>query len=568
MLGAGLDNVILDQLEVDPASPNRVRFNVLTRGRRDALLLKLAGASSGTTFRVELEPTKEEGIGRPETVRPAADLPAESLTLPFVELADGRLERELRVGQNTDRVTIEIVDRDAALDRDFEYTDMEGVRPGDYYYVRVTQLDSGRAWSSPFWVGEQAARARSGANASRGDDHPAAWSRGARATLRPPARPDQGKLRYARAPRLLTAAWPLSSRRPRCCARTEGQSRGDYLDRELRARVEKLEARGGRRTDHGRERARTLGDDLWKWANAYALDGGVIPIDVPSNVRQVTLDALAEASGGGRATPPSSTSSCASSQFKEKEPDALGTLRFASTAPIEAESFTTVEEIYTVGARALEPGATHPDRPPDACPIRARCSTRIRPRTTTCRSARRTPARAGRSCASRSAALHSTRLKDQPNLAFQLEAGRVEPGETVTVTFGDKSGGSRGFRVQTWSTDLLLLPIYVDFAGDGLFLSMRLARPHGDRAAGGRWRRASFVPSIVGAGRAVPALGAQRGPLVQSQQRADSRLRRPARRQAVAQAAGRRQRLAVDRRRAHRRSRASTASRSSRATAR
>ncbi len=155
VLGAGLDNVILDQFEVDPASPNRVRFNILTRGRRDALLLKLTGASSGTTFRVELEPTKEEGIGRPDTVRPAAELPAESLTLPFVELTDGRLERELRVGPNTDRVTVEIVDRDAALDRDFEYTDMEDVRPGDYYYVRVTQLDSGRAWSSPFWVGER-----------------------------------------------------------------------------------------------------------------------------------------------------------------------------------------------------------------------------------------------------------------------------------------------------------------------------------------------------------------------------------------------------------------------------
>jgi hypothetical protein len=155
VLGAGLDNVILDQLEVDPTSPNRVRFNILTRGRRDAVLLKLVGASSGTTFRVELEPTKEEGLGRPDTIRPAADLPAESLTLPFVELADGRLERELQVGRNTDRVTIEIVDRDAAVDRDFEYTDMEGVQPGDYYYVRVTQLDSGKAWSSPFWVGER-----------------------------------------------------------------------------------------------------------------------------------------------------------------------------------------------------------------------------------------------------------------------------------------------------------------------------------------------------------------------------------------------------------------------------
>ena len=212
MLGAGLDNVILDQFEVDPASPNRVRFNILTRGRRDALLLKLAGASSGTTFRVELEPTKEEGIGRPDTVRPAADLPAESLTLPFVELADGRLERELRVGANTDRVTVEIVDRDAALDRDFSYTDMKDVRPGDYYYVRVTQLDSGKAWSSPFWVGEATARTKRSA-VMRSRRLPCvtrppreAWGR---AALRPARPPGSRRTPLRAPPRLLTAAWPL-----------------------------------------------------------------------------------------------------------------------------------------------------------------------------------------------------------------------------------------------------------------------------------------------------------------------------------------------------------------------
>jgi hypothetical protein len=154
VLGTGLDNVILDHIERDATNPNLLRFNVLTRGRRDGILLKLAGASTGTTFRVELEPTREEGIGRPETIRPAADLPAESLTLPFVELAEGRMQRELEVGKNVDRVTVEIVDRDAAMDREFEYTDTSEMKPGDYYYVRVTQIDGGRAWSSPFWVGD------------------------------------------------------------------------------------------------------------------------------------------------------------------------------------------------------------------------------------------------------------------------------------------------------------------------------------------------------------------------------------------------------------------------------
>jgi uncharacterized protein DUF3604 len=153
--GPGLDNVILDGFTVDSASPNRVTFDLLTRGRRDALLVKLAGASTGTTFRIHLEPTKEEGWGRPETIRPAADLPGADLVLPFTELTEGRLERELRVDPHTDRVTLEIIDPDSPLDRDFEFTDLENPAPGDYYYVRVTQLDSGRAWSSPFWVGER-----------------------------------------------------------------------------------------------------------------------------------------------------------------------------------------------------------------------------------------------------------------------------------------------------------------------------------------------------------------------------------------------------------------------------
>ena len=40
-----------------------------------------------------------------------------------------------------------------ALDQELEWSDSGEVEPGDYYYVRVTQLDGARAWSSPFWVG-------------------------------------------------------------------------------------------------------------------------------------------------------------------------------------------------------------------------------------------------------------------------------------------------------------------------------------------------------------------------------------------------------------------------------
>ncbi len=39
------------------------------------------------------------------------------------------------------------------LDYDFSYTDEEKPHDGDYYYVRVKQLDGDMAQSSPWWVG-------------------------------------------------------------------------------------------------------------------------------------------------------------------------------------------------------------------------------------------------------------------------------------------------------------------------------------------------------------------------------------------------------------------------------
>ena len=44
------------------------------------------------------------------------------------------------------------------MDVEFEYTDTESAEEGDYYYVRVTQLDGGMAWSSPIWVGGYSVR--------------------------------------------------------------------------------------------------------------------------------------------------------------------------------------------------------------------------------------------------------------------------------------------------------------------------------------------------------------------------------------------------------------------------
>ncbi len=46
----------------------------------------------------------------------------------------------------------ELVNPEGPMDVALEYEDREGVKPGDYYYVRAEQLDTNKAWSSPVWV--------------------------------------------------------------------------------------------------------------------------------------------------------------------------------------------------------------------------------------------------------------------------------------------------------------------------------------------------------------------------------------------------------------------------------
>jgi hypothetical protein len=149
---AGFDNLYLEYARQDEDAPNRILFRTETRGRMDVMIVDLAGASPRTTLTVHLEPSREYGFA-PVLVRAPARIPGADVTLRLTELVDGRLETTFQVDEHTDRIQVQVVDPQAPLDRELEYTDVEPPVAGDYYYVRVSQLDGGRAWSSPFWVG-------------------------------------------------------------------------------------------------------------------------------------------------------------------------------------------------------------------------------------------------------------------------------------------------------------------------------------------------------------------------------------------------------------------------------
>jgi hypothetical protein len=148
----GFKNIYAGRAEIDPQKPNTVRFRTETRGRKDSLLLELEGASASTAIRVRLDATKEYG-GGPGFVRPYAAIPAADVRLGLDRLDRGRTDQALPVEQHTDRVALQLIRIDGPLDQQFEFADTSGTAAGDYYYVRVTQIDGGRAWSSPFWVG-------------------------------------------------------------------------------------------------------------------------------------------------------------------------------------------------------------------------------------------------------------------------------------------------------------------------------------------------------------------------------------------------------------------------------
>ena len=132
---------------------NRIDFDFPTRGRPKSLVLELRGASPDTVVTVEME-TTTESRGSGGYVRVPQELPASTVRFQLGDLKGQVDRREVQVLEHTDALSAQVVTEGRALDQEFTFTDRGEVLPGDYYYLRVRQIDGSMAWSSPFWVGE------------------------------------------------------------------------------------------------------------------------------------------------------------------------------------------------------------------------------------------------------------------------------------------------------------------------------------------------------------------------------------------------------------------------------
>ena len=263
----------------------------------------------------------------------------------------------------------------------------------------------------------------------------------------------------------------------------------DYLGDDLRARVEALKANVAQaptNAANARERAQTL----WAWINAYSLTGDYVPVNATQTVSQVLSYGASE--GGMR----NLDRFIAEFTLIDEQPDARGTLT-ADFGPFEARTHATIRQTWTVGSRAVEPGggivvARH------FMANFGRFQTEDAGADNHVTIASSNPAVAFARHAALMAGMHGGFRGGIDNLMFRVVSGRLAPGDTVTVTYGDTSGGGKGILLPDFSSDRMPLPLYVDFDGSGLLVSL----PIQPIAISGTAVAAlhGFAPSVVAVG--------------------------------------------------------------------
>ena len=129
---------------------NGARFATHTRGDASSIRLTLTDIRPDASLLINLDAARETGSA-PPFFRPPADIEAEEVRLP---LHTSGITRTLPAeGYPDDRIMLRRLIRNGPRDVTFSYTDEDEPRQGDYYYVRVVQVNDAMAWSSPVWVG-------------------------------------------------------------------------------------------------------------------------------------------------------------------------------------------------------------------------------------------------------------------------------------------------------------------------------------------------------------------------------------------------------------------------------
>ncbi len=120
-----------------------------TSNDRDGMLARIDGAEGSLVFRLQdphlgplevaapLDVLRRDGYFR---WRGLGDKP---YTHSYLKLMGIEVAFEIE---------FELVNDQAPMDIEFDYEDRDPPKPGDYYYLRMEQLDTNKGWASPVWI--------------------------------------------------------------------------------------------------------------------------------------------------------------------------------------------------------------------------------------------------------------------------------------------------------------------------------------------------------------------------------------------------------------------------------
>ena len=261
----------------------------------------------------------------------------------------------------------------------------------------------------------------------------------------------------------------------------------DYMPPDLRARVDQLKAdMASIPTNTTNVRARA--ELTWQWLNAYALNGGYMPVNATMVIAQVL-----GVRGRNERLMVALDQTINEFAFLDSNPDAIGNLQ-ADIGPHRAGSVGTIIQTYTVGAMPVQTGGgflvarhfmtnfgewqVNDASAPNYISIDS-SNDKV--------SFVATTAPMG--------GMHGGFRTSRATLVFKVASGTLQPGDTVTIRYGDTRQGSPGLSMPSFSSDRMPLPIYLAFADGGHYYSLPIQpiRIEGSKLAG----VTGFAPSIV-----------------------------------------------------------------------
>ena len=207
-------------------------------------------------------------------------------------------------------------------------------------------------------------------------------------------------------------------------------------------------------------RARVLAD----WADAYSLAGGEVGLEGP----RVRLRATLPPRGPAARRASADVDRLVREFTLRDEPGALGELHAESLGPFEARRHATVRQTWTAGTSGVSTGG--------GFWVARHFGANFGPFQTD------DPAGEGYVTVATTdtdavfavdeimaSGPHGGFRAPAPALVFRLTEGALDPGETVTITYGDTSGGGPGLRMPSTSSARMPLPLYVDLDGSREF---------------------------------------------------------------------------------------------------